>query len=110
MKKNAGQAFCSPIVPLRSPSIHHCTAYCVSSPIGRGRAARALMVPVGSLCAPIGSYGQPMTCRSEEHTSELKSLMRISYCVFCLKKTKHANKLYSSTPIYYLYNLIIFSF
>src|SRR3546814_5931033 len=25
-------------------------------------------------------------CRSEEHTSELKSLMRISYAVFCLKK------------------------
>src|SRR3546814_13493033 len=27
-------------------------------------------------------------CRSEEHTSELQSLMRISYAVFCLKKTK----------------------
>src|SRR3546814_8605693 len=30
--------------------------------------------------------------RSEEHTSELQSLMRISYAVFCLKKTKHNNK------------------
>src|SRR3546814_10652584 len=28
--------------------------------------------------------------RSEEHTSELQSLMRISYAVFCLKKKKHA--------------------
>src|SRR3546814_6703153 len=28
-------------------------------------------------------------CRSEEHTSELQSLMRISYAVFCLKKKKH---------------------
>src|SRR3546814_2389121 len=27
--------------------------------------------------------------RSEEHTSELQSLMRISYAVFCLKKTYH---------------------
>src|SRR3546814_1648347 len=27
--------------------------------------------------------------RLEEHTSELQSLMRISYAVFCLKKTKH---------------------
>src|SRR3546814_7717361 len=27
--------------------------------------------------------------RSEEHTSELQSLMRISYAVFCLKKTKN---------------------
>src|SRR3546814_6338557 len=30
-------------------------------------------------------------CRSEEHTSELQSLMRISYAVFCLKK-KNKNK------------------
>src|SRR3546814_8967341 len=36
--------------------------------------------------------------RSEEHTSELQSLMRISYAVFCLKKktnTKHNKTLYS---------------
>src|SRR3546814_2078416 len=33
--------------------------------------------------------------RSEEHTSELQSLMRISYAVFCLKK-KHKNTLYLS--------------
>src|SRR3546814_9734700 len=33
--------------------------------------------------------------RSEEHTSELQSLMRISYAVFCLKKTKKPqHKLY----------------
>src|SRR3546814_2435308 len=31
--------------------------------------------------------------RSEEHTSELQSLMRISYAVFCLKKKKY-NKIY----------------
>src|SRR3546814_8660836 len=31
----------------------------------------------------------PMLLRSEEHTSELQSLMRISYAVFCLKKTKN---------------------
>src|SRR3546814_19023008 len=29
--------------------------------------------------------------RSEEHTSELQSLMRISYAVFCLKKKTHSN-------------------
>src|SRR3546814_9751477 len=29
--------------------------------------------------------------RSEEHTSELQYLMRISYAVFCLKKTHHTN-------------------
>src|SRR3546814_2231069 len=31
----------------------------------------------------------PEVRRSEEHTSELQSLMRISYAVFCLKKNKH---------------------
>src|SRR3546814_5622388 len=35
----------------------------------------------------------PAAVRSEEHTSELQSLMRISYAVFCLKKKKY----YSST-------------
>src|SRR3546814_2976790 len=34
-----------------------------------------------------GSYTIAV-CRSEEHTSELQSLMRISYAVFCLKKKK----------------------
>src|SRR3546814_7707539 len=33
--------------------------------------------------------GGEFTPRSEEHTSELQSLMRISYAVFCLKKKKH---------------------
>src|SRR3546814_16217286 len=32
--------------------------------------------------------------RSEEHTSELQSLMRISYAVFCLKKKKNKKKKY----------------
>src|SRR3546814_7666266 len=32
------------------------------------------------------------TARSEEHTSELQSLMRISYAVFCLKTKKQKNK------------------
>src|SRR3546814_1616694 len=32
--------------------------------------------------------------RSEEHTSELQSLMRISYAVFCLKKKKKNNQIY----------------
>src|SRR3546814_5553961 len=37
-------------------------------------------------------YGRPMDIeRSEEHTSELQSLMRTSYAVFCLKKKKTSN-------------------
>src|SRR3546814_4638715 len=34
---------------------------------------------------------RPRLDRSEEHTSELQSLMRLSYAVFCLKKKKHNN-------------------
>src|SRR3546814_8711657 len=44
--------------------------------------------------------------RSEEHTSELQSLMRISYAVFCLKKKNHTTHLTHS----YLFLLISFYF
>src|SRR3546814_2699667 len=37
--------------------------------------------------------------RSEEHTSELQSLMRISYAVFCLTKQKKHNRLNSTTEL-----------
>src|SRR3546814_3310790 len=40
--------------------------------------------------------------RSEEHTSELQSLMRISYAVFCLKKKKQTLKIHT-TYITYTY-------
>src|SRR3546814_939814 len=41
----------------------------------------------------ISRFGQPLDRRrSEEHTSELQSLMRISYAVFCLKKKKITQK------------------
>src|SRR3546814_1399851 len=46
------------------------------------RARRSKHCPVVSTCSS----------RSEEHTSELQSLMRISYAVFCLKKKKQTNK------------------
>src|SRR3546814_8338818 len=36
-----------------------------------------------------GKITKSETIKSEEHTSELQSLMRISYDVFCLKKKKH---------------------
>src|SRR3546814_7506653 len=43
-----------------------------------------LMPPLRRV-APVRN-DEPATTRSEEHTSELQSLMRISYAVFCLKK------------------------
>src|SRR3546814_7671820 len=39
----------------------------------------------------IETSGGGVDLRSEEHTSELQSLMRISYAVFCLKKKKHTS-------------------
>src|SRR3546814_1174470 len=46
----------------------------------------------------IGQPGEPRRLgRSEEHTSELQSLMRISYAVFCLKKKRTKHYLF---PIY----------
>src|SRR3546814_3307976 len=46
-------------------------------------------------CAPTRSEKRGASVsgvgRSEEHTSELQSLMRISYAVFCLKKKNHTN-------------------
>src|SRR3546814_9408469 len=49
---------------------------------------RAAFGPVGSRYVPAVSGDDRLANRSEEHTSELQSLMRISYAVFCLKKKK----------------------
>src|SRR3546814_2447415 len=45
--------------------------------------------------------------RSEEHTSELQSLMRISYAVFCLKKKKHLPQILINIKTNQLYALYI---
>src|SRR3546814_9301224 len=49
----------------------------------------------------------PLVClddlaRSEEHTSELQSLMRISYAVFCLKKKNNDTRIITNSPFTYL--------
>src|SRR3546814_7640297 len=46
----------------------------------------------GEFRAPRRQLGRWFSVRSEEHTSELQSLMRISYAVFCLKKKKQNKK------------------
>src|SRR3546814_8365730 len=43
-------------------------------------------------CRPVSIDPEGDVLRSEEHTSELQSLMRISYAVFCLKKTRVNNQ------------------
>src|SRR3546814_8679683 len=54
--------------------------------VNKGRVAQMVGEPVDE--AKIDAYLAEMQKRSEEHTSELQSLMRISYAVFCLKKKK----------------------
>src|SRR3546814_5020304 len=55
-------------------------------------------MPVGAPGMP-GRKNAPLIVyeRSEEHTSELQSLMRISYAVFCLKKKKTTTSSYIPT-------------
>src|SRR3546814_5479151 len=56
----------------------------------------ATMIPYAAEIYPVQLRGTGSgviaASRSEEHTSELQSLMRISYAVFCLKKKKHAQQ------------------
>src|SRR3546814_11956316 len=50
---------------------------------------RTRSIPADPTCRRNNARRQePLRSRSEEHTSELQSLMRISYAVFCLKKKK----------------------
>src|SRR3546814_1119438 len=53
------------------------------------RSTTTIVPPHSSNWYPGGTLQPKRMIRSEEHTSELQSLMRISYAVFCLKKKKH---------------------
>src|SRR3546814_3672257 len=50
------------------------------------------LAKAGKLTPASAAAGKARPARSEEHTSELQSLMRISYAVFCLKKKKYKQK------------------
>src|SRR3546814_10090541 len=67
------------------------TALPICDRIGCALAKAASSPPTMKVSVPaLAAAIPPDTGRSEEHTSELQSLMRISYAVFCLKKkTKH---------------------
>src|SRR3546814_4245290 len=58
-------------------------------PALEGRGAQA--ANAGFSSADLGKGEPSLVNRSEEHTSELQSLMRISYAVFCLKNKKKTN-------------------
>src|SRR3546814_8929460 len=70
---------------------------CCIAPIAIDRAAQGGRERMQPARYPLPCIAQPLgpplyiLARSEEHTSELQSLMRISYAVFCLKKKKKTN-------------------
>src|SRR3546814_7070692 len=66
----------------RRRAAEHAAARLVAAPPAQARLWLGLEAPV----APFHRHED----RSEEHTSELQSLMRISYAVFCLKKKKQS--------------------
>src|SRR3546814_7666962 len=63
----------------------------------RGRLAPPRRRPGSSYDRPDAGPRPSPGKRSEEHTSELQSLMRISYAVFCLKKKKTTTKITTKT-------------
>src|SRR3546814_7668236 len=66
-------------------SLHLCTPGRVDLPLSLVMRSGSALPQCGQT-GPLG-HNRPSK-RSEEHTSELQSLMRISYAVFCLKKKK----------------------
>src|SRR3546814_15310985 len=72
----------------RSPAVDDGARSCAGRPAGRGGTAGRPPAAQLWLHARRRRGGGRPGRRSEEHTSELQSLMRISYAVFCLKKKK----------------------
>src|SRR3546814_3130628 len=78
----------------RNSHNHRCRpGTCCRDPISHGRALRDSHISITHTSRHPGSRSRcslgrddDLKVRSEEHTSELQSLMRISYAVFCLKK------------------------
>src|SRR3546814_6852518 len=61
---------------------------------------RHIMRPRAGLGVPLEAERGGVAERSEEHTSELQSLMRISYAVFCLKTKKYNYKQQYTTRLF----------
>src|SRR3546814_4789339 len=72
----------------------------IRRPAGRGRSGHGCLGCRGGGGSASGMAARPRLsgARSEEHTSELQSLMRISYAVFCLKKKNKQRKDIQSLP------------
>src|SRR3546814_5179625 len=101
--RHYGGPFCDHLACFKSKSRH--LAPPVDTQVARRAVVTVLRVDSNGLIWKSGFGQRDMRCqrtcagavkegkhRSEEHTSELQSLMRISYAVFCLKKKKTNKK------------------
>src|SRR3546814_3586103 len=61
----------------------------------RAPADRIMLLPPGNAGRQSGTAVVPLPDRSEEHTSELQSLLRSSYAAFCFKKTTRLNSIHT---------------
>src|SRR3546814_8342061 len=85
----------------RTAAVSLCSGWIMSYILAIFRSASATIGNCRSVCCVSLTSAIHLRCsaavsvdrpRSEEHTSELQSLMRISYAVFCLKKKKNKNR------------------
>src|SRR3546814_4934840 len=74
---------------LPQPRMRHVAQHPRDDPQRRHRAACGRISQNAAIACASRTADRTRGHRSEEHTSELQSLMRISYAVFCLKKTKN---------------------
>src|SRR3546814_1087469 len=83
-----GTSFC---IAMASSSFEYFITYRIGAKVSVCTTSALLSRPVirvGSTKLPLRSVSALPPLRSDEHTSELQSLIRISYADFCLKKTK----------------------
>src|SRR3546814_1132786 len=84
----------------RRKSLYRGGAFGIFSTKSRAAGAMSGRLKASNFFRPLPpdvTRGRPRSRRSEEHTSELQSLMRISYAVFCLKKKKNKHIQYTVT-------------
>src|SRR3546814_5469908 len=83
--------------PLPAPAVS--TTWSISAAASE-RLSASRRVPTATGVCPLRRCSRSLLgiARSEEHTSELQSLMRISYAVFCLKKKKTQKNIHKARP------------
>src|SRR3546814_1412715 len=83
---------CSPCAPLGFPEARRMAAWLCwrTEPSEASDRPAAAAGNAGPACSGLRACETIRCVRSEEHTSELQSLMRISYAVFCLKQKNYS--------------------